>query len=154
MREDRVTAELTPAFLKEAEPDFVFCSLGETDEHAHHGDYLAYLKALKAADEFVGQLRATLARAQADGRETLLLVTTDHGRAENFNDHGRKHPESSRAFLFAEGSRVRTQAQAQPTGTDARPGYLKDIAPTVRAIAGLPAQYGDGSGRVLQEIIV
>lgn len=147
-RSDAHTARLARAFLHEANPDFLFVSLGESDEAAHHGDYEAYLRAIQFADAFVGKLRNDLHQQAQNGRETLLLVTTDHGRASNFRDHGRKHPESSRAFLFAEGTKVRRLGRLSRGRA-----YLRDIAPTIRATSGLPERTDDGSGRVLHEIL-
>jgi hypothetical protein len=147
-RHDEHTALLARAFLHEADPDFVFVSLGESDEAAHQGDYGAYLRAIQFADAFVGKLRGDLHLRRLDGRETLLLVTTDHGRASNFKDHGRKHPESSRAFLFAEGTKIRPLGRL-PHGS----AYLKDIAPTIREASGLKERRDEGSGRVLREIL-
>ena len=146
-RPDKWTAELAYTFLAEADPDFLFVSLGETDEWAHLNNYPKYLEALRAADRFVGQMRTHLRGA---GRETALFVTTDHGRAHGFRDHGQEHPESSRSFLFVEGSHFRASGPIQV----GRETYLKDIAPTVRAIAGLPQRYGAGQGRSLVEFLL
>ncbi len=148
-RSDVLTARLARAFLSEARPDFLFASLGESDEHAHQGNYLDYLRAIQFADGFVGKLRNDLKQAEAQGRQTLLLVTTDHGRAQNFNDHGRKHPESARGFLFAEGTLVAPVGRIQGEAA-----YLRDIAPTVRALTGLTPRKDAGSGRILREIMV
>lgn len=145
-RPDSLTAELAYTFLKEAEPDFLFVSLGETDEWAHLNNYPKYLEALHAADRFVGRVRRHLRNT---GRETALLVTTDHGRGHGFRDHGGEHPESSRGFLFAEGSRIRASG---PIATE-RVGYLRDIAPTVRALAGLRLRGDKHQGRTLVELL-
>lgn len=148
-RHDEITAELALAFLIEAQPDFTFISLGETDEEAHAGDYVGYLSSLQKADRFVGRLRRHLALLETQGRATMLLVTADHGRSRNFRDHGRAHPESSQCFLFAEGSKIR------PLGRVAtKTSYLRDIAPTLRAACQLPQPTLRSSGRVLEEILV
>lgn len=147
-RHDEVTARLSLAFLTAADPDFTFVSLGETDEAAHLGNYAGYLRALKYADEFIGKVRNHLRQVREGGRPTLLVVTSDHGRANNFNDHGRDYPESSRSFLFAEGDAIR------PLGRfSIERSYLRDIAPTLRAASSLPAREMKGEGRVLREIL-
>lgn len=146
-RPDKWTAELAYTFLREADPDFLFVSLGETDEWAHVNNYSKYLEALRAADHFVGRVRKYL---RSSGRETALFVTTDHGRSHGFRDHGQQHPESSRGFLFLEGNMFRRSGRIQVE----RATYLKDIAPTVRAIAGLPPRYGSDHGRSLVELLV
>ena len=147
-RHDAITAQLSFSFLTEARPDFTFVSLGETDEAAHAGNYPAYLRALEQADRFIGAVREHLAQIEAAGRPTLLVVTSDHGRAQNFNDHGRAYPESSRSFLFAEGKQIRALGRFSMEKS-----YLRDIAPTLRAAGSLPIREIPGGGRVLKEIL-
>lgn len=145
-RSDAWTGGVAYTFLKEANPDFVFVSLGETDEWGHQNDYPQYLRALSSADRFVGRVRRYLNRS---ARETALFVTTDHGRASGFRDHGSDHPESSRSFLFAEGTMIRAAGPISPVSET----YLRDIAPTVRAIAGLRQREGSDQGRALVELM-
>jgi hypothetical protein len=147
-RPDRYTADLACAYLAEARPRFLFVSLGETDEHAHHDRYRSYLEALHFADGLVGRLRATLRDLEEQGVPTALLVTTDHGRANHFVDHGSKWPESSRSFLFAAGSLIVARGHV----ADAPRARLADLAPTVRALSGLKARETEGGGRVLEEL--
>jgi hypothetical protein len=147
-RSDYFTGELALAFLEEANPEFLFVSIGETDERAHENKYDEYLSALYESDRFVGRMHAALERKRAWGRETLLLVTTDHGRADNFRDHGRQHPESARAFLYAAGSLI------APRGWVAHEAaYLRDIAPTVRALRGNHLAAEESEGQVLHSLL-
>ena len=148
LRKDTTTGHLARAFLHEASPDFVFVSLGETDEHAHGGDYTGYLAALKSADAYIGQLRRDLRAIEKKGRDTALFVTTDHGRAYHFTDHGRTYPESARSFLIAGGSTIRKAGRL-----DTLRSALSDIAPTIRVLSGLPPRPGADQGRVLSEIL-
>jgi hypothetical protein len=147
-RPDRHTAELAASYLTEARPRFLFVSLGETDEHAHHGRYRSYLEALRSADGLVGRLRTILRQLEQEGVPTALLVTTDHGRAEHFVDHGSKWPESSRSFLFAAGSLIVARGHLK----EAQRGRLADLAPTVRALSGLGARETEAGGRILDEL--
>ncbi len=140
------TGDIAATFLEEAEPDFLFVSLGETDEWGHLNEYPKYLEALIAADRFVGRVRRIL---HSSRREYALFVTTDHGRARGFRDHGGDHPESARSFLFAEGTRILRLGHVQ----GAPDGYLRDIAPTVRTLAGLPPRRGESFGRELGELL-
>ena len=73
LRRDELTAALASSFLHEADPDFLFVSLGESDEAAHRGNYPAYLAALRDADAFIGEIRSELDAKREAGRETLLL---------------------------------------------------------------------------------
>lgn len=155
-RSDRWTSELALSFFEEASPEFLFVSLGETDERAHEGNYAAYLQALHESDLFVGQIHQALQERRAEGHKTLLLVTTDHGRAKNFRDHGRQYPESAQSFLYAAGSLVAPRGWIKH-----ETAYLRDIAPTIRAIRSrvgpraqiLQAQLGTADeGRVLRPL--
>lgn len=146
-RADQWTGQLALSFFQEARPEFMFVSLGETDERAHEGKYVEYLDALSAADDFVGSMVEALVAREHEGRETLLLVTTDHGRSDNFRDHGRSHPESARGFLFAGGSVVPSVGRIRGRA------FLRDIAPTVRELRGVPHPDQPDRGQVIRSII-
>ena len=107
-----------------------------------------YDASVMSADELVGELVATLIAA---GRfdDTILVVTSDHGQ-ELFDrgtvGHGHQmHPELLRIPLLirAPGARV---------GAESAPVSLVDIGPTVRELAGLPAD-ADGHGRSLVPLL-
>jgi hypothetical protein len=134
-RPDTLTAALALRVLSLARPRFLFVGLGDADEHAHRGNYRGYLEALRASDAFLGALDDTLRATGARGQHTTILVTTDHGRAYDFTDHGPQFPESSRVWLVA--------ALAAR-----RPYTLSNVAPTVRALLGM----GTESGQVIGEI--
>jgi arylsulfatase A-like enzyme len=148
-RPDAFTKKLALAYLARYRPHLLFVGLGDTDEHAHHGDYGAYLSALRDADDFLGGLERELARMGERGLSTTVIVTADHGRARSFRDHGDWAPESARVWLGAFGAGVARHAGAEP-----RPHSLADVAPTVRTLLGL-ASTKDGAeeGRVMPEII-
>ena len=131
-RHDQDTAHLALTYLDEHQPRFLFVSLGDTDERAHHGDRKGYWEALVFADELVGQIRERHRGMRAHGQTTALLVTTDHGRAQHFTDHGRDYPESARSFLLAEGTGLSRAALRRPEAE----AHLRDIAPTIRGLCG------------------
>lgn len=149
-RRDRVTAELALHHLEVSQPDFLFLGLGETDEYAHHGDYEGYVGAIASADRILGDLLGVLDRMGDRGRRTHVFVTTDHGRAHGFRDHGGRFPESSRVWLVAAGPRIGARGDVD-THRDVR---LRDIAPTLRSIAGLPsARTGRDAGAPIAELL-
>jgi phosphopentomutase len=119
--------------------------LGDADEYAHHGDYRGYISALHDSDAFLGELSTTLGRMGARGLHTTVLVTTDHGRASDFCDHGRRYPESRRIWLVASGDDVRARGFVAA----ARRYTLSDVAPTVRALLGITG----GEGAPIAEIV-
>lgn len=146
-RPDEETAKLALAVEASARPRLLFVSLGDTDEHAHHDDYGRYLDALRAADSFLARLEHELDR-RGDLARTTILVTADHGRADSFRDHGAEHPESSRVWLVARGGKVRARGLVAAREERA----LRDVAPTVRAILGLPRRESMDGGRVMGEL--
>jgi hypothetical protein len=143
-RPDAFTSRVALRYLETTRPRMLFVGLGDADEYAHRGDYHGYLEALHASDAFLGELQATLGRMGARGRHTTVLVTADHGRAYSFNDHGARYPESARVWLLAAGGDVHRHGVLSA----AAPHTLSDIAPTVRALLGIP-----GPGRPIDEVV-
>jgi len=147
-RPDAYTANLALHYLIEHRPRFLFVGLGDTDEWGHKDDYENYLQALRFADTFVGSLLTTLETMGPYGHGVTVIVTTDHGRAEDFKDHGGK-PEAARVWLGAVGAGVpRAGLLTSPTER-----HLADLVPTIRALMGLPAIAGDRRGTVLAELV-
>jgi hypothetical protein len=145
-RPDAITAALALRVLEVARPRFLFVGLGDADEHAHRGSYRGYLQAVHAADAFIGALVESLRGMGARGEHTTILVTTDHGRAYDFRDHGGQFPESARVWLAAVG---RDMAGRGVVGTKAR-YTLSNIAPTVRALLGMGL---DAKGEAIAEVV-
>ncbi len=150
-RPDTLTARLALAYIEARTPRLTFLALGDTDEYAHKGDYRGYIKALHQTDSILGELRSTLRRSGEWGKRTTVLITTDHGRANDFRNHGGAYPESARSFVIALGGLARQEGII----TTAAPHRLADIAPTVRHILRLPARdLNPQPGTMLAEAIV
>jgi hypothetical protein len=120
-RPDAITGPLALEYARVVRPRFLWVALGDTDEHAHHGDYAKYLDALTHADTLIGELM------RYTDEETLVLVTTDHGRSANFRDHGFSR-ESGAGWLIAAGPGLRGQDPPQ---------HLADLAPLARRALAL-----------------
>ncbi|MGH7294015.1 MAG: alkaline phosphatase family protein [Polyangiaceae bacterium] len=149
-RPDVYTAAIGLRYLETRRPRFLFLGLGEPDEYAHRADYASYLGSLRAADDVIGQLFATLARMGARGQHTTVLVTADHGRGRDFRVHGKAFPESSRVWLVAAGGAIAARGLARAT----RPHRLADVAPTIRQLLALPADVAPTSGAPIDELFV
>jgi hypothetical protein len=131
-RPDSYTAEFALAYLEWFRPKFLFVGLGDTDEYAHQGNYAAYLTALGQADEWLGKLLEVIERMNDEGYPATLLVTTDHGRARAFENHGPGDPESGRTFLFAFGHGIRARGLVRR----ARSHSLSEVAGFVERLLG------------------
>ena len=108
--------------------DFAIVNFANPDMVGHTGDMDATLAAMGATDAAVG--RVIDAALDADG---CVVVTADHGNAEEllFPDGGRntQHSTNPVPVLFA----ARDSA-----GATLRDGGLRDIAPTLLTLLGLP----------------
>ncbi len=121
--------------------------MGETDEFAHANDYRGYLEALRFADGVIREIVSILDDLGTHGRRTSLFITADHGRSADFRGHGLNAPESGRVWLVAAGGAVARR------GFALNESYrLADIAPSIRALMGLPADHGRGAGRPITEL--
>jgi hypothetical protein len=120
-RPDSWTASLALEYARVIRPRFMWVGLGDTDEFAHKGDYEGYLGALRRADAFVVDLMRAL------GPDTLIVVTTDHGRAANFRDHGAFAPESRAVWLVAAGPGIEHAPE---------PHRLAGVSSLIRAALG------------------
>jgi hypothetical protein len=147
-RADRDTASLALAYLQVNRPAFLFIGLGDTDEYAHRGDRPRYEASLRYADQVIGSVFEELRQMGRRGEMTTVIITADHGRANNFRDHGGDHPESAQSWLFVVGPRIsRGMYVSAPV-----PRHLADIAPTVRFLVGLPVNLLS-DGTVMRELL-
>lgn len=147
-RPDIYTAAVALRYLETKQPRFLFMGLGEPDEYCHRDDYAGYLGSLRAADDVIGSLFATLDRMGERGRKTTVFVTADHGRGRDFRMHGKSFPESDRVWLVAAGAGI----AARGMGHSTRRHRLADVAPTARELLGLPADTSPTAGAPIDEL--
>jgi hypothetical protein len=140
-RPDHLTIDLALAYYEKERPDVFFLGLGDTDEHAHHGNYPQYVQALRRADDVVGRLVNLI------DENTTIVVTADHGRAESFNHHGGM-VEAGRVWLAAAGPHFHARGEV----ISAHPRRLADITPTLRVVLGLPPDTSERSGAPIEEL--
>lgn len=85
-------------YLNNHNPDLLWISLGDTDENGHKNNYSRYIESLQMADTFIGYLVSKYPN-------TTFIITTDHGRSNNFTSHG-KDKESERVWLMMRGPNI------------------------------------------------
>lgn len=113
--------------LAEHRFDVILCNFANGDMVGHSGILEATVRAVETLDECVGKI---VAAAQACGGE--VLITADHGNCEQMFDAANRQPHTQHTtnpvpFLY-----VGRPAKIKPGGA------LKDIAPTLLAMLGLP----------------
>jgi 2,3-bisphosphoglycerate-independent phosphoglycerate mutase len=120
--------------------DVIFCNLANPDMVGHTGSLPAAIRAVEAVDECL----ATVCRALEEmGGE--LLVTADHGNVERMrdDDSGQQHTAhtTNRVPLVFRGRNARMSED----------GSLRDIAPTMLYLLGLP-QPAEMTGKPLLQL--
>lgn len=146
-RPDARTADAALQYYEAELPDVFFLGLGDSDEYAHRDDYPGYLVSLRRADEIIGRVVTLLHRLGERGDRTHIVVTTDHGRADDFKDHGGM-PESARVWMVASGPRFLARGAVSSPSTR----HLADIAPTLRVVLGLPPDTSARAGAPIAEL--
>jgi hypothetical protein len=82
VRHDAFTHHYALSHLAQAKPRVLYVAYGETDDFAHDGRYDQVLNAAQRTDRFLSELWNAV-QADPDYHDnTVLLITTDHGRGE------------------------------------------------------------------------
>ena len=135
-RKDKYTFELGMHYLKKHCPRLLYISLVDSDEFGHDGDYPNYVRSLRQYDEYLDQLINTLNSMGEYGRQTTLLVTTDHSRGPGplWLGHAITSSSEKNVFLYAKGRGVKATGRTKEMGnhTNIRPTieYLLGVKPT------------------------
>lgn len=89
-RKDHYTYEHAMMYLKRERPRFLTISLLDSDEWGHLKDYQNYVATLKTYDMWIENIIQTLTQMGDYGRNTTVIVTTDHGRGSgsDWGEHG------------------------------------------------------------------
>lgn len=103
-RPDYYTVEAVYNYLENNKPEFLWVSLGDTDEYAHAGNYDGYVYSLKFADHFIGQFISKIRKTEY-GKNAVIIVTVDHGRSNDWRSHG-WDPESARTWIMINGKSI------------------------------------------------
>lgn len=115
-RYDRYTWAHALHYLKTKHPRFLYVSLLDADEYAHTGNYQGYIGALKNYDNWIREISDLLDASGEYGRNTLLIVTTDHGRGngDDWTEHGFLFPESKRIWMYLRGKGITPGSKPLP----------------------------------------
>jgi 2,3-bisphosphoglycerate-independent phosphoglycerate mutase len=124
--------------MHHGEHDFFLANFANADMVGHTGVLPAVIKAVEAVDESLGRILATAETAGA-----RVLVTADHGNAEQMIDPATGGPHTAHTTNPVPFVTFGTPGQALRTG-----GALCDVAPTILALLGLE-QPGEMTGRTL-----
>ena len=125
-----VTAKLVDA-IASGRFDVIVCNIANPDMVGHTGDLAAAIKAAEAVDIAIGAVESAVRAAGG-----ALLVTADHGNLEMMRDPETGQPHTAHTvgpvpFVLV--------ADGRPGATLRAGGALRDVAPTILDLLGLPA---------------
>jgi len=128
--------------------DVIVVNYANTDMVGHTGDIAAAIKAVEAVDQCLGRVGAAVERTGG-----CLLITADHGNAEQMRD-----PKSAQPHTAHTTNPVPLLLVNPPPGaTVLHDGKLADIAPTILSLLHLPqpkAMTGQSLARAAARVTV
>lgn len=100
-RYDKYTFSHALHYFEKYKPRFIWISLVNADDEAHFSHLYEYHQLLSFYDEALDRLFTTL-KSMGLEKNTMVIVTTDHGRGnnENWTTHGANFPESKQTWAF------------------------------------------------------
>jgi 2,3-bisphosphoglycerate-independent phosphoglycerate mutase len=120
--------------------DFIAANFANPDMVGHTGVWSATVAALEALDGCLGRIVDAIADVEAadpTGAGAVLLITADHGNADDMRDAA-GNPVTKHSL-----NPVPLLGTGRPlAGRTLRDGVLADVAPTILELAGLPAWDG------------
>ena len=108
--------------------DVIVVNYANTDMVGHTGDIDAAVKAVEAVDACVGRVADAVEAAGG-----AMLVTADHGNAEQMQDHETGQPHTAHTLNL-----VPAMLLGAGRGAGLANGKLADVAPTLLEVMGLP----------------
>jgi 2,3-bisphosphoglycerate-independent phosphoglycerate mutase len=116
------------ADIRAKKHDVIVCNIANPDMVGHSGILAAAVQAAEAVDVALGAIRAALHDAGGE-----MIVTADHGNLELMRDPDTGQPHTSHTVGPVPFVYCGRRATLRPGGA------LRDIAPTMLALLGLPA---------------
>ena len=132
-----LTAKLVDA-IGSARFDVIICNIANPDMVGHSGDLQAAIQAAQAVDLAIGAVTAAVRAAHG-----ALIITADHGNLEMMRD-----PETGQPHTAHTVGPVPLVYLGERTATLRSGGALRDVAPTLLDLLGLP-QPAEMSGQSL-----
>jgi hypothetical protein len=158
-RRDKYTVAHALNYLKAKRPRFLYISLNDSDEWGHRGKYDNYISTLRQQDAWLKEIVATLDTMGEYGRNTTLIVTTDHGRGEgnDWSEHGAGFADSGSVWIFGRSPYTERGLKSHTRAPAASVVYSHlDIRPTIEVTFGLEPKL-DGvvppPGRPIRSIV-
>jgi hypothetical protein len=134
-RYDMLTYVSAKEYIQQKHPKVVFLGFGETDEYAHKGKYDMYLQKANDIDRMIGQLWYDIQTDPFYKGNTILIITTDHGRGKRPSTwwtHSFLTKGSGEAWMAIIGAGILPKGEMNYQ----QQTYQKQIAPTIANLLG------------------
>ncbi len=134
-RYDMLTFLMAKQYIQQQHPKCVVLSFGETDEFAHSGRYDMYLQKANDADRMVAELWYTIQTDPFYKDNSILIITTDHGRGKKNNTWSAHHTfvkGSGEIWLAMLGYGIEQKGEIKENGQV----YQNQIAQTIAGLLG------------------
>ncbi len=137
VRLDAFTHHYALEHMKKEHPKLLYISYGETDDFAHDGNYQAYLKSAHNTDALIKELWDFTQQDDFYKGQTVLIITTDHGRGteplDTWRSHGSDIKGADQVWMVTFGKDI------QPLGEVKQEEQLfsNQIAPTILKILNI-----------------
>lgn len=121
-------------YFETYKPRFLWISLNDSDEEAHKGNLEGYHNAIRFFDYTLDEVFTKL-KAMNIENETMVIVTTDHGRGNGifWTQHGPEIPASKQTWAFVMNGNLKPMSQ----NGDIKNYNTLSIRPTVEAALGV-----------------
>ena len=132
MKPEMSAYEVTEALitaLKEEKYDLIIMNLANPDMVGHTGDFKAAIKAMEVVDECVGRIVREIQQ-----RGSTLLITSDHGNAEDMIDEETNSPVTAHSLNMVPFILVNDFYKGRSLRENSS---LRDVAPTILDILDL-----------------
>lgn len=139
--------------LKTKHPRVLYIAYGETDEWAHAGRYPNYLDAAHQVDAWIKQIWDFLQSDPQYKNNSLLFITTDHGRGDKkkheWTSHGRSIEDASEIWFAVIGTGILPKGEVK-TETQL---YQNQFAQTIAKLLGYTYKAEHPIAKEINEIL-
>lgn len=123
-------------WLTKKKPKVLYISYGETDEWAHAGKYQYYLDAARQFDDWLQQIWTFVQADPQYRNNTVLFITTDHGRGDadkkQWTSHGNSVKDSDELWMAALGPGIAAKGELNTP----MQVYQQQFAQTIAGLLG------------------
>ncbi|MDH4468986.1 MAG: sulfatase-like hydrolase/transferase [Bacteriovoracaceae bacterium] len=152
-RYDKYTFALSKFYLQKHRPRFLYIQLVDSDEYAHERKYKKYLNSIRELDDRIDELLKILNTMGSYGKNTSIVITTDHGRGRGFlwPIHLSAFTSANQVWSYVLPSKKILDNHQLKYQNLRRKSHL-DIRPTIEFLLGVPPKSGGANtGRPLIE---